>query len=309
MIDFRHKTFLVLCDIGNYTRTAEHLHLTQPAVTQHIQYLEEKYDCKLFRYENKRLTLTPEGEELRELLTRIAADASHFERNMQNREGVREDVFFGATLSIGEYLMPRVIIQILQENPKLNIHMEVANSQILLEKLRKGELDFALIEGVFDKSKYHSLLFSLERFIPVCAPDSLLAGRTVEFREVFQSTLVLREKGSGTREIFENILRQYNYSLDSFQNIIEIGNMAAIKKLVASNIGITFLYEIVAEQEIERGELAVIDIAGLNIIREFNFVFLKDSAYTDKFTEYFRMMKKAASRLTWLTQKRSPGRS
>ncbi|MGI6038354.1 MAG: LysR family transcriptional regulator, partial [Limnochordia bacterium] len=272
MIDFRHQTFLVLCSIGNYTKTAEHLHLTQPAVTQHIQYLEEKYGCKLFRYENKRLSLTPQGEELRNLLTRIAADANHFERNMETKEGFREDIYFGATLSIGEYLMPQVITRVLQENPKLNIHMEVGNSQVLLEKLRKGELEFALIEGIIDKSKYHCLLFSKEKFIPICSPDSPLAGGTVDFTAVFQSTLVLREKGSGTREIFENILREYNYSLNSFQNIIEIGNMAAIKKLVANNLGITFLYEIVAEQEIRRGELAVIDIAGFDITREFNFV-------------------------------------
>lgn len=297
MIDFRHQTFLALASIKHYTRTAEHLGLTQPAVTQHIKYLEEKYNCSLFRYENKKLSLTHEGEQLRELLTRIAADAQRFERELESMESRTEDVFFGATLSIGEYLMPGIIIEILRRNPRLNIHMEVGNSRVLLEKLRKGDLDFALIEGIIDKSSYHSLLFCRERFIPVCAPSSALAGKTVEFADVLSSTLVLREKGSGTREIFENILKQYNYSLNSFQNIIEIGNMAAIKQLVASSLGVTFLYEIAAKKELERGELRRIDIAGFDITREFNFVFLKDSAYADKYTRYFQMMKEAASKV------------
>lgn len=297
MIDFRHKTFLALCSIRNYTKTAEHLHITQPAVTQHIKFLEEKYNCKLFVYENKRLNLTQEGKELWDLLTRISADANRFARHISTRETQRKDIYFGATLSIGEYLMPQVITEVLRTNPRLNIHMDVGNSQVLLEKLHQGELDFALIEGIIDKAQYDSLVFSREKFIPVCAPSSGFAGSILEFREILQSTLVLREKGSGTREIFENILRQYNYSLDSFQNIIEIGNMAAIKKLVAANLGITFLYEIAAEKELEVGELCQINIAGFDIIREFNFVFLKGSAFAEKYVEYYEMMRDAASRL------------
>jgi len=293
LIDFRHQTFLALASIRHYTKTAEHLGLTQPAVTQHIKFLEERYNCSLFRYENKRLSLTREGEWLRELLTRIVADTHHFERDLENKDR-SENIFFGATLSIGEYLMPGVIIEMLQRNPKLNIHMEVGNSQMLLEKLRRGDLDFALIEGVIDKASYHSLLFCRERFIPVCSPSSALAGETVEFADILSSTLVVRERGSGTREIFENILKQYNYSLSSFQNIIEIGNMAAIKQLVASNLGITFLYEIVARKEIYQGELSQIDIAGFEITREFNFVFLKGSAYAPRYTRYFQMMKDAS---------------
>lgn len=292
-MDFRHETFLALCTIKNYTKTAEHLHITQPAVTQHIQYLEDKYNCRLFHYENKKLSLTFQGEQLKELLTRIAADTSHFKRNIENTDFLKDSIIFGATLSVGEYLMPQVLTKLIRKNPKLNIHMEVGNTQVLLEKLGKGEIDFAVVEGMFDKSNYHSMIFSLEKFIPVCAPNSVLAGKKVDFNEILQSTLVLREKGSGTREIFENILKQYNYSLDSFKNIIEIGNMAAIKKLAASNIGITFLYEIVAAKEIQQGDLSMLDISGFDVTREFNFVILKDSIFESKYVEYFHMMKEA----------------
>ena len=162
-----------------------------------------------------------------------------------------------------------------------------------MEKLRKGEIDFAVVEGVFDKSDYHSMLFSLEKFVPVCAPKSFLANQKVDFSEILQSSLIIREEGSGTRQIFENILKQYNYSINSFKNFIEIGNMAAIKNLVASNIGITFLYEIVAQKEIQQGQLSKIDIFGFDITREFNFVFLKDSVFQSKYIEYYNKMKEA----------------
>jgi DNA-binding transcriptional LysR family regulator len=293
VIDFRHQTFLALCEIKNYTKTAEYLHITQPAVTQHIQYLEEKYNCKLFRYENKKIELTFQGEQLRAFLIRIVADITHFNRNVNKTDPSLDSIIFGATLSVGEYMMPKVLTKLIEKRPGLNIHMEVHNTQVLLEKLRRGDIDFAIVEGVFDKSNYHSILFSLERFIPICATNSHLANKDVSFNDILQSSLVLREKGSGTREILENILKQYNYSLNSFNNIIEIGNMSAIKELVASNICITFLYEIVAKKEIENGDLSMIKISDFDIKREFNFVFLKNSFYESKYIEYFHLMKEA----------------
>ena len=293
MIDFRHQTFLALCKIKNYTKTAEYLYITQPAVTQHIQYLEEKYNCKLFCYENKKLKLTLQGEQLRKLLTRVVADTAHFKRNIENKDFSEDSIIFGATLSVGEYIMPKVLTELIEKKPRLNIHMEVNNTQVLLEKLWKGEIDFAIVEGIFDKSDYHSMIFSLEKFIPICAANSILANINIDFTQIHLSSLILREKGSGTREILENILKQYNYSLNSFNKIIEIGNMSAIKKLVASNIGITFLYEIVAKKEIEMGELSKIEISGFNITREINFVFLKNSFFESKYIEYFHMMKEA----------------
>lgn len=296
MLDYRHETFLALCAIGSYTKTAQHLHLSQPAVTQHIQFLEAQYKCQLVRYENKQLALTPAGEELRGLLTRIAADAQRFRRSLDSREYQREELVFGATLSIGEYFMPRVIPEMLKESPRLNIHMEVGNSRVLLEKLRQGELDFALIEGVIDKSKYHSLVFSLERFVGICAPGSELTRGTVDFQALLKYPLILREQGSGTREIFENILKAYNFSTSSFASVMEIGNMAAIKELVAKGLGISFMYEIAAHKEIQQGNLAVIQIACFDVQREFNLVFLQDSAFTHKYLDYYRLLKDASKR-------------
>ena len=298
MLDFRYYTFLALCEIKNYTKTAGYLHITQPAVTQHIQYLEEKYKCKLIHYENNKLSLTLQGKQLKEFLNHIVADTTHFNRYLENIENSKETVLFGATLSVGEYIMPKVISDLIKKSPELEIHMEVNNTQVLLEKLWNAEIDFAIVEGIFDKDEYHSILFSVEQFIPVCSANSAFVGRKVDFHEILQSSLIIREKGSGTREILENILKEKNYSLNSFKKILEIGNMFAIKELVSSGIGITFLYELVCKKELEKGELSVIDIASFNITRELNFVFLKNSFYESQYIEYFHLMKKAFLNIT-----------
>ena len=293
MIDFRHKTFLALTEIKNYTKTAEYLHLTQPAVTQHINYLEDLYNCKLFVYENRKLILTNQAIELKKLLIKIQSDTNHFMRNINNSNTIVEDIKFGSTLSIGEYVMPDIITKILANKPNLNIHMEVNNTKVLLEKLEKGEIDFAILEGFFDKNKYHSIIFSIENFIGVCSSRNQLFNKKAELKDLLDSSLIIREQGSGTREILENILNQYNYTFNSFKNIIEIGNMNTIKHLVANDIGISFLYEVVAKTEILKGTLAKINIFEINIKREFNFVFLKDSFYKNKYLKYYSMMKDA----------------
>lgn len=291
LIDFRHETFLALCKIKNYTKTAEHLHITQPAVTQHIQYLENYYQCKLLVYENRKIRLTKQGEQLREYVTTVTADNDHFRKSVLAANYEEIHIHFGATLSIGEYVMPDILSRLLKEDTRLKIHMAVANTQTLLEKLNQGELDFILVEGIYDKARYESVLFSKEKFVPVCANGSAWSKGGYTLQDLAQSQLILREQGSGTREIFETILHTHNYTLSSFKAAIEIGNMAAIKQLVANDVGITFLFEVAAKKELERKELCVIQIEDFAVEREFNFVFLKDSFYKNKYVEYLELIK------------------
>ena len=291
MLNFRYETFLALCEIKNYTKTAEKLHITQPAVTQHIKYLEDRYDCKLFEYKNRKLNLTSEGKYLFEYIKTIQADSIHIKEKLSHNTEKEIKIRFGATLSIGEYIMPSILSTLLEDNPNYKIHMTVANTQVLLEKLNRGDLDFLLVEGMFDKGQYHSVLISEEKFVPLCAYESILAKEVVPFEKLMQNRLIIREKGSGTREIFETILQEYNYSLGGFNHIIEIGNMSAIKELVSRDLGITFLFQVAAEREIREGKLSVIDISGFNAIREFNFVCMKDSFFKEEYMRYFHIMK------------------
>jgi len=291
MLDFRHETFLTLCSCKSFTKAAGLLQITQPAVSQHIKYLEEFYGCKLFDTANRKIRLTHQGELLREFAMTVFSDSKHFKENIRSVQTDTMQFSFGATLSIGEYVMPEILSRLLTKYPEMKFHMSVANTQVLLERLNNGELDFILAEGLFDKSEYDSTLFSLEKFIPVCSPKSVFAKDEVSFNEITKSRLILRERGSGTREIFENILQKNNYSLHAFERIIEIGNMAAIKKMVSNGLGITFLFKVAVKKEIEEGSLSLINIPDFSEQREFNFVILKNSFFRERYMKIYEFLK------------------
>lgn len=291
MLDFRHQTFLTLSSCHSFTKTAELLHLTQPAVSQHIKYLEDFYGCKLIETANRKVKLTHQGELLREFVMTVNSDSKHLRENIGSRLPDTMQFKFGATLSIGEYVMPDILSRLLVKYPEMKFHMSVANTQVLLERLGRGELDFIIVEGLFDKSEYDSTLFSLEKFVPVCSPRSEFAQGEVDFAALTKSRLILREPGSGTREIFENILQKNNYTLHAFDRIIEIGNMAAIKKMVSSGLGITFMFEVAAKKEIQEGSLSVINITGFSELREFNFVLLKNSFFRSRYISVLELLR------------------
>jgi DNA-binding transcriptional LysR family regulator len=295
MLDYRHETFLTVADCNSFTKAAEMLHITQPAVSQHIKFLEDLYGCKLFDTANRKTMLTTQGELLKEFVTTVYSDAKHLKDNISAVETETMQFSFGATLSVGEYVMPRVLSRMLIKYPELKFHMSVANTQILLERLNHGELDFIVVEGLFDKSEYDSTLFSMEKFVPICSPESKLAKGRKRFSDITDNRLILRERGSGTREIFENILQKNNYSLHAFDKVIEIGNMAAIKKMVTNNLGISFLFEVAAKKEIDDGSLALIDIAGFSEQREFNFVLLKGSFFRERYMNIYKLLKQSFS--------------
>lgn len=289
MIDFRHETFLALCEIKSYTKTAEYLHITQPAVSQHIKYLENLYGGKLFAYSGKELILTEKGRKLFTFTKRIAVDCKKITDDLSNSRNTV--ISFGATLTIGEYIMPDIISRIMKSDPDIHFNMYVENTSTLLRKLENGDISFAVIEGFFDKSKYGYSLFRNEPFIGICSPDSPHAGSESTVEDLLDNRLILRETGSGTRAIFENFLFEKNLSPESFNGTLEIGSLNAIKKLVSYNAGISFMYYAAADDEIRRGNLSRLQLSNWNAFHEFNFVYAKDSIYQDEIIRMINIFK------------------
>ncbi|MEG0942184.1 MAG: LysR family transcriptional regulator [Angelakisella sp.] len=287
MLDFRHETFLALSRIGSYTKTAQALNITQPAVSQHIRHLEEQYNGKLFCYTGKTLTLTERGRLLRDFAMTMSADSKKLQTILSASSTAPPPVIFGATLTIGEYTMPSVLAGLMTAHPNLHITMLVDNTSVLLGKLRDGTIDFALLEGFCDKTQYGGAVLAREPFIPVCSPQSPLAGRRVQLGELLPFRLILRENGSGTRDIFEQLLREHNLTTNSFAHLCEVGNMSAIKQLVSAGLGVTFLYRAAVARELAAGTLVEIDIDGFSAEREFNFVFLQNSLHEQQYMQWF----------------------
>ncbi|MCP1225377.1 LysR family transcriptional regulator [Sebaldella sp. S0638] len=291
MLDFRHETFLALCRIGNYTKTAEFLHITQPAVTQHIKFLENYYDVKLFNYEKKNLSLTREGKLLYDYAMTMSADNKKIRDILAEKDTESISVSFGTTLTVGEYVMPGILRKLLCKYPGSSVTMSVENTKVLLEKLKNGEINFVILEGFFEKTKYDSVTFSEEEFVAVCSPDSGLKNKQVTLKEILGERIILREKGSGTRDIFEQILYRHNLGIQNFTKKCEIGNINVIKELVKKNLGITFLYKAAVEKELAEKKLSRINITGFSEQYEFNFVFLKDSIYKKEYLKWYKLLK------------------
>lgn len=291
MLDFRLYTFLTLCRTMSYTRTAEELCITQPTVTQHIQYLEGYYGCRLVVYEKKTLRLTPQGELLKDQV--CALDYRSRKLKEQLAEPERLLLRIGATKTIGEYLSAPMLAEFLERRPECRVSLCIDNTSALLKALDEGELDFTMIEGFFDRGKYGCRLMRNEPFTGICSPANPLAGRTVPLERLLEEHLIVREKGSGTRAVLEHILEDYNYTLDGFRAVTEISDFKPIKELVARNLGVSFLYRAVMEEEWKDGTLKEIRLQGpdgkeIQAHHEFNLVYRKENGFEERWKDFLK---------------------
>lgn len=271
----------------NFTRASEKLNITQPAVSQHIRFLEKHYNTKLFRYEGKKLQLTGAGEILRNASLTMKHDELSIQDEMLKAEDEKE-LRFGATRTVGDALMGNILERYLRKYPEARIHMEVDNTRELLMRLDEGEIDFALVEGFFKKSEYESQVYSVENYIAVCSPDHQFQKEPVSVEDLFQERLLLREQGSGTREVLERYLSAKNLSLADFRKVMEAGSLQTIKELTKAGCGITFLYEVAVRRELADGVLKRIPLEDFHISHEFAFIWRRGSIYADRYRELFR---------------------
>lgn len=280
MIDYRMDTFLLLCQLMNYRKTADALGITQPAVTQQIHFLERKYGQKLFTYQNSRLQKTDAAVTLEQYARAMRLQEQHLRDKLSSR--VRE-LKVGATKTIGDYVLKEDIRRYLSREDHA-LSLVVDNTEHLLQMLDENQLDFAVIEGYFDRSQFDSQLFRREPFVGICPKAHSFAGREVSLEELFQETIIHREAGSGTRAILEQQLQGYNESLSRFQRQICISSFQVILDLVKHGYGVSFVYRVLANSD---PEIAQFTLQGEPIVREFNIVYLKYADIQEKIRWFF----------------------
>lgn len=293
MLDYRIETFLILCHTGSFTKTGEICHITQPAVSQQMKALEASYGGPLFLRHGNKISLTNKGRLLLQFANTLRADAQRAE-GLIRRESQNRRLHFGATLTIGEFYLPPLLNLYLEQFPTAELRMQVDNTEVLLTRLDGGAIDFALIEGNFDKYAYGHQLLAKEEFIAVCGPSHPFAGQSLTFEELFSARLILREEGSGSRDILETVLHERNTDFHHFAAVTEIGNINAIKELTAADRGITFLYREAVKKELRDGALVPLQIQDFQCLREFNFIHLKDSLFQQEYREFFQFCKNNA---------------
>ena len=271
MLDYRILTFLTLCETMNYRMAAAKLNMTQPSVTQHIQYLEKYYDCQLFIYNGRHLKMTPEAITLRKFANTMYYQEEKLKTTLRPKDGYSLKI--GATKTIGEYVIASHVANFLRPQNN-NVSIEIDNTKRILNLLDNGKIDFAIVEGFFDKSFYASRLYSTAPFVGFCSNTHPFASKSVSLSDVIKEDLIVREEGSGTRTILEQELSNHNYSLKSFRRTTCISNFGLLESLVAKECGITFAYKVAGEHN---ALLSTFSVNEWNIKREFNYVYLENT--------------------------------
>ncbi|MGM9571354.1 MAG: LysR family transcriptional regulator [bacterium] len=289
MLDHRLLTFIALAEIKNFTQTAERLNLTQPAVSQHIKILENHYQTNLIKKKSKSFQLTEEGRLLYQYAKKMQALNHAFNQELKNNANQHHIYSIGATMTIGDYILPHLIKKHKDLYPQTDLLLQVNNTEEIINKTAQNKLDLALIEGSFPKEKFCSCPFAEDELVLAAAPNNDFAShKEITLQEILSGKLILREKGSGTRDIFEKHIQAHDYNLTYFHPYMEIGSINAIKSLVEANIGYTVISLAAIQKELADHRLITVPIANLKIKREFTFIYLpeNENSFIQSFIEF-----------------------
>lgn len=281
MLDSKIETFINVIKYKSYTLAAEKLHMTQPAVTQHIHKLESYYGCLLIDSSRHTVKPTQAGMLLYEYLRLQKANEERFSHLLHNAV---EPLCVGATLSIADYYLPDLLADYMLSGSG-RIRVTVGNTASLLDMLQRGTLDCAFIEGLFNTTMLETRVFQNAPFLPVVSQNHPLIEATLPMLHKFP--LVLREPHSGTREILENWLHQENDAPQAFSHVVELGSFVLIKEFVKRSDAVTFVYEGVVRRELKTGELRALSLKNFSLTHPLLFVFRKGDPRRSHLMEFF----------------------
>ena len=266
------------------------------AVSQHIRHLEEYYGTRLFISEGKKMVLTEAGRLLQSAGLTMRHDECALKEQMARAGAEGRSLHMGATMTIGEFVLPFMLNRFMLNEPEATVHVTVANTTDLLRSIDEGKLDFALVEGYFSGGDYDYQIYSTEKYIPVAGAAYQLQAssrgkKLLRTEDLLSEPILIREQGSGTREVLERILEGKNLAVRDFRKIHEINNLQVMKYLIREGRGITFLYEAAVRQEIEQGILREIRLKDFSVEHDFYFVWRKGSIYGSEYKEIFKQLK------------------
>ncbi len=250
----RHlRVFLAVYQTQNVTRAAERLHMTQPTVTRAVQELERYYGVRLFERINRRLYITQSGRQLYARAVHIVGSFDRMEKELKNWDefGLLR---IGATPTLASVLLPKTLMTFEKRHPKLRVRCSVENGTHLQEALADDRLDFALVEGEVAAEHLHAEPFSEDRLILLLPPDDPRRNApALTLRELAESPLLLREKGSMGRSFLDRVFAAHDLPLEPLMESI---STHAIIQAVHAGLGISFLPQRLIRHSVESGFVA-----------------------------------------------------
>jgi DNA-binding transcriptional LysR family regulator len=263
--------FHAVAQSGSMTRGAEHLEISQPAVSKQIQALERILGVHLFERIGRRVYLSQAGEMLADYARRLFALAREAETTMAEvRAAGRGRLAIGASTTIGTYLLPGVVAEFWRRHPGVELLVEIENTEQVHHRLARLELDVGLTEGFVEDEELDAEVFHRDELVVIAQPGHRLAGKPrVPLSAVQEEPFILREPGSGTRAVEERALARLKLPVRA---AMALGSTEAIKRVVAEGVGLAIVSRLAVCAECAAGTLAVLPVAGLRIERPLHLV-------------------------------------
>ena len=272
MADRRLKVFHTVARLLNFTKAADALHMTQPAVTFQIRQLEEQFNTRLFDRTHNRVSLTEAGQRVYTFSDRIFELYDEMDNAVREMTGdVSGVVAIGASTTIAEYMLPFLLGDFKTEHPDVNIRLKVSNTEGIVGMVENNIIDLGIVEASVNNKNLQVDVCRMDRLVVIMPPTHELAGMEVLTpQQLIPYPFICREEGSGTREVIQEYMAEH-FDHENLTICLELGSPEAVKGAVEAGMGVSIMSESTIEKELKLGSLVAIPLTpGLE--RPFSFV-------------------------------------
>ncbi|MGE7591841.1 LysR family transcriptional regulator [Peribacillus frigoritolerans] len=267
------KTFVTLVEVKNFTKTAEILLMSQPSVSLHIKKLEEEFQTKLFLRSPKFLKVTLTGEILYDRAKQMITIYEQTRQDIQEHDrSIKGELKIGASFTIGEYILPSLLIDLQEEYPELELQVVIGNTEEIVQAVRLYKVDIGLIEGQTNEKELSVHPFMQDELFIVSSNNHELANKDdVEITDLHDQAWVTREVGSGTREYLNHVIRSNGLKIKS---ILTISSNQGIKEtLIKNGSGLALLSRSVIERDVQNKIISIIQVKDESFNRTLSYVY------------------------------------
>jgi len=274
MSDRRLKVFHTVARLLSFTKAAEALHMTQPAVTFQVRQLEEYFNTRLFDRTHNKVNLTPAGEKVSEFAERIFDLYAEMENSVRDLTGeISGALTIGASTTIAEYMLPSLLGEFKNRYPDINLRLKVSNTEGIVSMVEQNVIDLGVVEAPVSNKNLIVEICHEDQLVVVAAPDHDLVARgsKVHPADIKEYPFVCREEGSGTREVIMQYLADEGVGAGDMNFCLELGSPEALKGAVEAGMGISILSRSTIEKELKLNTLAELQLEP-PLSRPFSFV-------------------------------------
>ena len=276
------EIFLQVVELKNLTKVATELNLSQSAVSMSIKELETIIGKQLFDRINKKLILNEIGRSFYSAVLPIYKKLDDIESEFKNSED-KGSVRVGASTTIIDYLIPTIVCDYMGRYPNVKIELKEGNTKDILQLIKDGKIDMGFVEGNVEDSEIIKEIIGQDELVVVSSNEAL-KDKELTMQEVADFKWVLREQGSGTREVFLNYIKPYKVKLNVF---LDLGHTESIKSLILSKNPVTCLSILAVNDEIERGTMYKLNIKDFKCTRDLYAVYHKDKYRSELFNKLY----------------------